>query len=187
MKGYVSFLLAASSLFLILSLIQLLFVSKSIDNSPALLMSSTYSIHMNLKESIIESIRQGAVEGFSEYDASHDVTLCIHCPDHFCSIEPLSPNVCDPLRCSKCFREEESLVSSELKSIEYLNRLKTANLGFDFSFTNPDFRAYGKTDLTSKNHFSLSYLTINQPVPINLIYFENESSSIIPKGLVIEK
>jgi hypothetical protein len=30
-------------------------------------------------------------------------------------------------------------------------------------------------------------LTINQPVPINLIYFENESSSIIPKGLVIEK
>ena len=92
MRGYLSFILVFIAVLLLLALLRLHDAAHSTDLSKAVAAERTYAVQMNVKESVVESARRGALAGFSDYDATHDIKLCKHCPDSYCSAIPGSTN-----------------------------------------------------------------------------------------------
>ncbi|MFH1785281.1 MAG: hypothetical protein ABH842_02545 [Candidatus Micrarchaeota archaeon] len=162
MKGYFSFLLVFVSLLLIFTTMANL--SNKFDFSKALAIERSYALSMNVKEAIIESALQGAMEGFVKYDLSHDVRMCMHCKDNFCSYDRDHPNYCDDHLCSLCFRENEARLSAAGSSNMKISSLLNHEFDPDFSvsFSAPSISTILKLDPLAKNMFSLDYIKLNK-------------------------
>jgi hypothetical protein len=190
MRGYLSFILVLVSLQLVFSFLDVKSASESTDLSKALSVERTYSVHMNVKESVLEAARQGAREGFAAYDVSHDIRLCRHCPDAYCSVVPAAPNRCDLLLCEQCFREHEARAEAEKQALSTIGLLRSHQFDSDFWVTigGAEIEAFTKTDVTAKNSYALDYLRLREDLPIRM---ESEKLGLsaaakIPRGVVIE-
>jgi len=190
MRGYLSFILVLVSLQLILSLLEVKEASDSADLSKALSVERAYSLHMNVKECIMESARQGAQEGFTAYDNSHDIKLCRHCPDAYCSPIPSASNHCDSLLCSQCFREEEARAEAEQYALSRIDLLRSHQFDFDFKVTILDVRieVFTKADGMAKNGYALDYLRFREDLGIRLgsEKLDLSADAEIPRGVVVE-
>lgn len=179
MRAYLSFILVLLSLVLLFSLLSL---DMRASGSKAILVERTYSISMNVKEIVLESLRQGAQEGFRGYDAAHDVEMCIHCP--ICT-----PRTCDPMKCQKCFSEHEARDQARQGA-----QAKLASLGahafdpdFDISVGEAEVDVFTRAEPLSKNGFALDSLKVSHDIRISL---DSEKLGIegqaeIPGGLMI--
>ncbi len=190
MRGYLSFILVLVSLQLVFSLLEVKSASESTDLSKAISVERTYSVQMNVKECILEAARQGASEGFAAYDASHDIRLCRHCPDSYCSPVPAAPNRCDPLLCEQCFREGEARAEAERQALSMIDLLRTHQFDSDFLITigGAELEAFTKADVTAKNSYALDYLRLRGDLSIRLESEKLGLSAVakIPRGVVIE-
>ncbi|MBU0532973.1 hypothetical protein KKB44_05770 [Candidatus Micrarchaeota archaeon] len=185
MRGYLSFVLVLICLLVIFYLLEL---QITFDFSKAIAVQRTYSVQMNVKESIFESVKQGASEGFHDYDLSHSTELCKHCPDHFCI--PSSPtNHCDPILCAKCFREDEARNSAVNGALSKLQLISTHifDPDFDVSISTFNLSVYLKPDSLSQNGFSLDYTQFRKEILIGLSSekFDISAEARIPKGCVL--
>jgi|GEM_PF-1895672 len=188
MRGHLSFVLVFLSVILLFHLLELQLASKDFNLSKAVAVQRIYSVQMNIKENILEASRQGAVEGFTAYDSSHDISLCRHCPDHACI--PASPtNFCDAALCSRCFREGEAREHAEEGALLKLVSLKTHGFDPDFSSSIGDagLSAYLKAEPLSSNGFSFSHVQFQDDVLISLssVKFSISAQARIPGGCVI--
>jgi hypothetical protein len=191
MKGYVSFLLASVSLLLLLSLIELRASSYGLDLSRAIAIERAYGDGMNVKEAILESVREGARAGFGSYDSSHDLEACLHCPDNFCSPPlppaPPVPNACDAARCASCFRESEARAAAEAGAEAMASSLAFPDGDFTSSPGKAEVEALLRHDGQGKNGFALDYAIFEEPLRITLSSerFGMSASSSIPRGMVV--
>lgn len=193
MKGYLSFILVIASIFLFISLLLVFRSSSSVDLSKAIAVERAYGLGMNVKEAAFESVTEGAKDGFRTYDALHDVSLCKHCPDHFCvpptPANPAPPNICDAMRCSGCFREAEARESAATRAITKIRLLKSHHFDPDFtiSLDEPEVEVFLLVDQLSKNGFSLDYVRFKEPMYIHVdsSKFDVKSVTRIPKGWVV--
>jgi hypothetical protein len=188
MRGYLSFVLAFVSILLILSLLEAQLVSRDFELSKAVAVQRAYSLQMNAKEVIFELAREGANEGFDGYDSSHDVSLCKHCPDHFCVPGSLV-NGCDALLCGRCFREDEARERAESGAKSKLARLSPDIFDPDFtlSMEEPSIEAYLGPEPLSPNGFRLSHIRFREDLQI---MFGSEKFGIsgtarVPRGCLI--
>jgi hypothetical protein len=195
MRGYATFTLVLISIMLVFSLLTLFHASQSTDLTKAVAVQRSYGIQMNVKESIIESARAGALHGFAEYDATHDIKLCKHCGDHFCvppsPQNPYPPNICNQEWCGRCFREAEA---REAASVEARNRMRL----LDSHVFDPDFQVtIGGRDIKlllrleppplSKNGFAPDSIRFRTASSIreSSEKFGIDSENGIPKGMVV--
>jgi len=111
MRGYLSFILAFASVFLILSFIEASEAGR-ISFSKAIAAERTYQAQMNAKEAIIESIHDGAAEGFRIYNATHYVEACA-----------------DPATEESCFKADDARMATKLGAYLYLAKL--GSVSFD--------------------------------------------------------
>ncbi|NYZ74415.1 hypothetical protein H0O00_04695 [Candidatus Micrarchaeota archaeon] len=157
MRGYLSFILVFISVLLLLSLLRLYDASYSMDLSKAVAAERTYAVQMNVKESVIEVARQGALGGFSDYDAAHDIRLCKHCPDSFCSALPGSANQCDSAKCMACFREADARAGAIDKAVSGVHSLNNHIFDSDFEvgIGDPSIEVFLEADSFAKNGFRL--------------------------------
>lgn len=188
MRGHLSFVLVFLSVLLLFHLLELQLASKDFGLSKAVAVQRIYSVQMNIKENILEASRQGAVDGFSEYDSSHDISLCRHCPDHACI--PASPtNFCDAVLCSRCFREDEARRYAEEGAVLKLASLQGHGFDTDFSAAigTAGLSAYLEADPLSSNGFSLSHIQFQDDIAISLssVKFSISAQARIPEGCVI--
>lgn len=183
MRGYLSFVLVFLSIVLLFSMLNLHIQNKS---TKALLIERTYSTSLNVKESILESLNQGAMQGFLDYDLSHDVLLCRHCPDNYCSLEPLAPNPCDPELCKQCFRADEAKDASESQALLNYEKLESHvfDPDFDVSISQPEIQIFLQQDSLSKNGYSYNSFRLENDVSIALSGFGTSSSAKIPRGVI---
>jgi len=150
-------------------------------------------LHMDVKESLLESVRQGASMGYGAYDFSHDIRLCRHCPDNACApatpLDPFPPNICDDSLCSQCFRENEAREAAVSGAIGAAALLSAYQFDADFTvaLSQPDVEAFLKSDPASKNGFALDYLRFRDDLRIEIESgrFDISGSSRIPKGTVV--
>lgn len=193
MRGYVSYVLVFCCS---LALLSLLFVSQeagSYDFSRAIAVERSGALHMNIKECLLESARQGAAAGFESYDVSHDISLCRHCPDNYCApptpANPFPPNMCDPLRCGKCFRESEARMAAEDGALGRIGALRAHVFDPDFTIGigNAAIAASLRREPASPNGFSLGTVFFRDDVGIEAksTRFRMSCSSRIPKGTVV--
>ena len=188
MRGYLSFVLVFVSVLLLLYVLQLHLTVNDFNLDKAIAVHRTYSVQMNVKEVLLELARQNAEKGFNEYDSSHSVSLCRHCPDHFCI--PGSPsNNCDVILCNQCFREKEARESAEKMVISGLTVMNNYSFDPDFtvSIANAETNAFLKADLLSRNGFSLDYIKFRNNIMISLYSekFEVSAKGKIPQGCVV--
>jgi hypothetical protein len=188
MRGYLSFVLAFVSMLIIVQLAEAQLSSYDFELSKAVSVQRAYSLQMNVKECMLEAVQQGAREGFSSYDSSHDVRLCRHCPDHFCIPGSLT-NGCDPLLCSMCFREDEARAHAVEGAQSKLSLLHGHGFDGDFNVEIKDaaLSAHLAPSPLSSNGFSLSHVRFDEDV---LISFSSDRFAIsgdgkIPGGCVI--
>lgn len=185
MRGYVSFVLVFVAAGILLSSYSMLTPAYSSDLSKAVWVERAYGLQMNIKEAAIESIRQGAQEGFDGYDSSHSLEDCLHCPGA-CGPPP-SPNPCDSLLCKKCFREDEARASAILGAQIQLTKLQLHQ--FDKQFTTllspSEIEVFLQADPLSRNGFSLSYSRLRTPLLISVEGLELSAQSELPAGMVI--
>lgn len=186
MRGYVSFVLVFLASAIALSSYSLL-SSGFPDISKAICAERAYGLQMNIKETALESVREGALEGFADYDVSHDVRSCVHCPG--ACLPPPSPNHCDPALCMGCFREDEARLSAALGAQARLASLHQH--GFDGSFSiilgQPHLDVFLKPDPLSRNGFSVDYAILRSPLKISVRSdsMEISAASELPEGMVI--
>ncbi len=189
MRGYLSFILALASLLLVFSLLEARAASHSADLSKAISVQRAYSAQMNMKECILEAARQGALEGFAAYDASHDTRLCRHCPDAYCSLLPTAPNHCDSHLCSRCFREYEARAEAERYAHSMINLLHSHQFDSDFSIEilGGRIEAFTKSDTAARNGYALDFLRFKESLGISM-----ESAKLglsadgeIPEGVTV--
>ena len=191
MRGYLSFVLVLASLILVFTLLELSLASNSVDLSKAISAERAYGVQMNVKESIIESAKQGALEGFNTYDSSHDLSLCKHCHDFFCAPQELlpPPNVCDQSLCERCFRESDARIEAEKGAILRVVGLANHNFDNDFDiFISPAvIDSFTAADPASKNGFSLSSLRFKDDLHLRFISkkFGLSTNATVPEGFVI--
>lgn len=189
MRGYLSFVLVLVSLLLVLSLLEVREASDSSDLSKALSVERAYSVHMNVKECILEAARQGAWEGFAAYDASHDIRLCKHCLDAYCSPMPAASNRCDAVLCNRCFREDEARTEAEQQAHSRINLLRSHQFDSDFAVAimDEEIEAFTKAEGAAKNGYVLDYLRFRQDLGIALGSGKLDVSAHaeIPRGVVI--
>jgi hypothetical protein len=76
MRGYLNFFLVFISVFFILSIIQASTYSNDISFSKAIAAERNYQAQMNFKEVALQSIRLGAIEGYTLYNITHDINKC---------------------------------------------------------------------------------------------------------------
>lgn len=188
MKGYVSFVLASAAILLGLSLMRLQLSWSGFDLSPAIAIERAYGESMNMKETALEAMRQGALGGFGSYDASHDMEGCSHCPESFCSYAmPPPPNFCDAERCGSCFRESDARAAAEKGAEDALGSLSFPDGDFGHSVGGTDTEAFLRHDISGRNGFSLDYLRLRQPLRLGLapgrLGLSAEAS--LPEGLVV--
>lgn len=193
MRGYLSFVLVLASVVLVFTLLEINMVSKSFDLSKAISVERAYGLQMNVKESILESARQGARDGFNTYDFTHDIKLCKHCPDSFClpPTPPLPTNYCDPLLCAQCFRESEARMESERYAVSNITTLGHHHFDSDFRvfISQPTLKAFTTNNSMAKNGFSLDYLIFDDDLRIDLVSddFDLSAAAKIPEGVIINE
>lgn len=192
-QGYLSFIVVFASLVLIFSLLEVQAASGSIDLSKAVSVERAYGVQMNAKEAAIESVRHGALYGFTEYDNSHDINLCRHCPDSFCipSVPPAAPpNYCDPLLCSRCFREPDARMAAEQHAIAGLDLLRNHQFDADFELQlgQPSIEAFTRAEPLSKNGFALGHVRFRSDLAMNASSPKLGLSAYgrLPGGMVID-
>jgi len=168
---------------LIFSMLDLHIQNKS---TRALQIERTYSTSMNVKESILVSLNQGATDGFLDYDLSHDVLLCKHCPDNYCSPEPIAPNHCDPGLCEQCFRADEAKDASESQALLNYEKLESHDFDpdFDIFISNPEIQIFLQQNPLSKNGYSYHSFRLEKDVAIAIHGFDTVSSAKIPRGVI---
>jgi len=181
MRGYLSFVLVLLSIGLVLTLLELNTYSNS---TKAILIERSYSISMNVKETILELLWQGAQAGFDNYNLNHDVAMCIHCP-------ACHPKTCDPIKCQKCFKESESRSAAKSHSLESLAKLRLHSFDsdFDVSIGDVQIEVYTRQDPLSKNGFALDSVkfTNNVPILISSEKFDIYGEVKIPSGVMINE
>jgi len=157
MRGYLSFILVFISVLLLLSLLRLQDASSSTDLSKAVAAERTYAVQMNVKESVLEALRLGALAGFSGYDSAHDISLCKHCPDSFCSPLPDAVNTCDAAKCGACFREAEARTAARERAVSDVRPLNNHPFDSDFrvAIGDPQIEVFLEADTLAKNGFGL--------------------------------
>ena len=128
MRGYLSFLIIFASIFLIIALLELTLASKSWNFSKALEVEKASSISLNAKEMIIGVMEQNAKTAYTEYDLTHRIDDCVHCPESFCSPVPDMPNACDPVACLSCFREPEAREKARVAAVSAFSKSKNFEL-----------------------------------------------------------
>lgn len=193
MRGYLSFVLVFLSTILLLSVVSLLAQARTSDLSKALSFERSYAVQMNAKECIIETARQGAAAGFASYDASHDISLCRHCTDHFCvpptPANPLPPNRCQESLCAQCFRESEARAASEAGALLALSSLENHRFDDEFNASHGPavMEAYLAAEPESKNGFGLSMLRFRRELQIGFHSekFRIDAGSKLPGNMVI--
>ncbi|MFH0884225.1 MAG: hypothetical protein V1861_00775 [Candidatus Micrarchaeota archaeon] len=193
MKGYISFVLVFLSSLILLHSLAILNSAYSTDLSQAVETERAYGLAMNTKECVLESIRQGAARGFSIYDETHDISLCRHCPDHFCTPPtPLNPNpenICDVALCGQCFRESEARLASESGALSDLMALGYGSFDSDYSVFLDEavLEASLEADGFSKNGLRLSSVRFREdfPIVIESKKFGFRGVSEIKKGMVV--
>ncbi len=180
MRAYLSFVLVLLSLVLVFSLLELNLHARS---SKALLAERSYSLSMNVKENILESLRRGAEEGFADYDENHELEKCMHCP--ICH-----PDVCDPVRCVGCFREHEAREQARHYALSRLERLRghAFDPDFDISISDVDIEVFTYAQPLAKNGFGLHSVKIRDDIAIRLDSerFGMTGEARIPGGVMIE-
>ncbi|MCI0503840.1 hypothetical protein L0Y65_03955 [Candidatus Micrarchaeota archaeon] len=195
MRGYISFVLVFLCAILLLSAIPLLSQARSYDLSDAVLIERAYGLQMNAKECALEAVRQGAVAGFAGYDLSHDLGSCIHCADHFCApptpADPSPPNICDPARCRRCFREKEARNAAGAGAAQGLSRIRVQAYGdaaAEYGDLGPDcLMAYLVPDAWAKSGLRVGSVRFCDDLPVR-VRLEDGGVSIsgnIPKGTVV--
>jgi hypothetical protein len=188
MRGYISFVLVFISVLLLLSLLKLHDASSSTDLSKAVAVERIYGVQMNVKESVIEAARQGALDGFVGYDAIHDINKCKHCPDSFCSPLPEAPNRCDTALCMACFREADARASATDKAISGVRSLNTHEFDSDFQvrIDDPSLEVFLEADPLAKNGFRLgsARFTKEFSVFVDSRKFAISSTAEMPKVVV---
>jgi hypothetical protein len=181
MRGYLSFVLVLLSIGLVFTLLELNIYPSS---SKALLIERSYSLSMNIKEAILESLWQGTQTGFDNYNLNHDIAMCIHCP-------ACHPKTCDPLRCQQCFRESESRDAAKTHALISLDKLRLHSFDpdFDVSIGDVQLEVYTSPDPLSKNGFSLDSVKItnNIPILINSEKFDIYGEVHVPLGVIIHE
>ncbi len=181
MRGYLSFVLVLLSIGLVITLLGLNTYPSS---AKALLIERTYSLSMNVKESILELLWQGALAGFDNYNLDHDIAMCIHCP-------ACHPKTCDPAKCQKCFRESEARAAAKAHSLASSGKLKLHSFDpdFDVSIGSIQIEAYTRPDPMSKNGFALHSvgITDNIPILISSEKFGIHGETTIPSGVIIDE
>ena len=184
MRAYISFILIFASLLVLFSVFGLTLYQ--IDKSRAITELRIYSFSMNMKELSLELLRQGAMEGFREYDESHDISLCKHCADNAC-MPPPALNYCDPSLCDRCFRESDARTSAEQKALQNTGFLKP-NQDFDISFSEIRISTFTAADPAMKNMFRLSNLRIEDDIflEISSDKFDVYGKSKIPRGVIVD-
>ena len=187
-RGYVSFLLVLAGSALLISALQLLFASGSIDLSKAIIVERTDSVLTDMERSAKEALFQGAGTGFLAYDGSHSVSLCQHCIEDFCGVPP-SPNYCDPGLCGRCFRIDEAGSASESGAISAFGSLASHGFDPDFStsFDMPSVRVSLVPENGTRNGFALSSLTVLSDLHVTAVSGRHgiEGASSIPRGTLI--
>lgn len=106
MKGYLSFLLALASVFLILSFIEAAEQSGKISFSKAIAAERAYQAQMNAKEAVLEAVHDGAAEGFRTYNSTHSVAACA-----------------DPAAGDLCFKADDARLAAKLGAYAYIAKL----------------------------------------------------------------
>jgi len=188
MEGYISFILVFISVLLLSSLVRLSYTAGSRDMSKSILAMRAYSLEMNGRESAAESLWQGAEAGFSEYDSTHSVAMCRHCPADFCALPP-APNYCDPGLCNLCFRADDAKSAAEIRAISSLGSLPAHDFDPDFKtiISTPIIRAVLEPANLSRNGFRLGAVILASDSDINASSkrFDISASTRIPLGSVI--
>lgn len=178
MRAYLSFLLVLLSLLLVFSLLELNIRSS---NFKVLVIERSYSLSMNVKENIIESLRQGAWKGFDEYDQSHDIKLCRHCA-------PCLPSDCNPSLCGQCFREQEARGQAEASAISAFMQLVQHQFDPDFQIliSDPGMEIITESDPLSKNGYALNSVRLNRDIDITTdSKFGTKGTAKVPEGMMI--
>ena len=138
---------------------------------------------MNVKENIVESLRQGAAEGFRDYDDSHDVKLCRHCP-------VCSPKTCNPELCRQCFREHEARGQAKGYALSRMEQLRQHLFDPDFqvSLSDADIEIITQADPLGKNGYALHSVRIKNDILISVgsEKFNTKGTAKVPGGMVIE-
>lgn len=176
MRAYLSFVLVLFCLMLLISLLQY----TGYTSTKSLINERAYLISMNVKEALIESARQGSLEGFRDYDSVHSVDDCIHCP-------PCHPELCDPVRCQTCFRESDARTSARTAALGHIEALRAHVFDPDFFVTigPADIDEYTKADPAARNGFSLDSFRISATeISISSEKFGLEASARLPGGLI---
>ncbi len=178
MRAYLSFVLVLFSLMLLFSILQF----GSYSDGRAVLNERAYLISMNSKEATLESLRQGALKGFDLYDSTHRLENCIHCP-------PCHPELCEPLKCQKCFRESEAMESAKQSALLRLNLLRFHTFDGDFSISigSVNIQTFSRGEIASRNGFALDSIRVNNDIKIGVSSdkFGLDGSVKIPEGLII--
>ena len=178
MRGYLSFVLVLLSLLLVFSLLELNFQEES---QKAVIVERSYSVSMNVKECILETLRQGARKGFSDYDQSHDITLCKHCP-------PCAPQSCNMALCNQCFREQEARDQAESYALSNLDALRYHTFDSDFEVSVKDAEITVFLEARSaKNGLGFSMLRIDEDMVIDIKSekFGTEGNAKVPRGMIV--
>jgi hypothetical protein len=172
MKGYISFVLVFLSSIILLHSLAILSAAYSTDLSLAVETERAYGLQMNVKECVLEGVRQGAGLGFSSYDGTHDIALCRHCPDHFCTpptpVNPNPENLCDGGLCARCFRESEARLASESGALGGIMALRSGSFDGDYLVHLGDavLEARLEAGAFSKNGLRLSSVRFREDFPI---------------------
>lgn len=142
----------------------------------------SYLVSMNAKETVLESIRQGALDGFRQYDSTHWIEMCMHCP-------PCHPDLCDPGKCQSCFRESEAMQSAQGAALLKLGALRSHDFDSDFSLSigSADITAFSRAEPLSENGFALDSVRLNHDLEIGIssAKFGAGGSARIPGGLIV--
>ncbi|MEW6035028.1 MAG: hypothetical protein AB1529_00305 [Candidatus Micrarchaeota archaeon] len=193
MRGYLSFILVLLASSALLSAVLVSGSPSSLDFSKAISAERAYLAQMDAKEAAMEAIRQGAEEGFSDYDETHSTAGCMHCPG-LCMAAlppfPSPPNYCDKALCDMCFRESDARAAAETGVQERLSLLRAHDFGdgFDISIGPADAEAMLRPVPEAKNGFALDSVRLRSAMRIDA---SSESLRIsgfseLPEGVVIK-
>ncbi len=127
MKGYISFILVFASIFLILTFITINLSSTDFNLARAVSAERTYQIQLNLKEAMIESAKQGAMNGFEKYSVLRSDEACLmYCVERgVCLLS--RPPTCNKPSCKQfCFKESDAEKAAEEAAVSNMARVKSA-------------------------------------------------------------
>lgn len=185
MKGYFSWVLVFGCVLVLISLIHLIQVSESKDQSKSVILVRAELSDLNFKDVTLELLRQGIVDAYGSYDLNHNRQVCSHCLDYGCftpSLEeigilsahylenppveppkkPLSPSylglACYEPVCPVCFRLDDAKRISKIEGLSFFHRLDGFNWSSDFEIIfekEPDISIIVKPNPLEKNGYEL--------------------------------